>query len=178
MLSTLYLLLFTIGRFWLPYLPIYILFLSFYCNLIDLKNYKNAKIYFIGFLVVSGLFINYYENRKILPNELLNNNRYNSEIEASKWIVNNVPDYEYIVCRKPQIAYLSNRKWIATPWFENSSEFLTYMKHFGLKYFILGEYEMKLRPFLRDDFITGEIYNYAEKLHHFANGDIFIFSIR
>ena len=156
--SSLYLLSFSIGRYWISYFPVLLLLSYFGASSFDRKNHKSAVI---SVVILSAIFANLYAGRDEFAGIFRTKKTYGIEMEAAAWIDVNIDEEAVLVLRKPEVAYLSNRQWLRFPWFEHRDEFIDYMRRNNLEYFILSDEERYTRPFLEESERNGTINDYA-----------------
>jgi hypothetical protein len=168
LLSSLYLLIFSIGRYWISYLPVFLLLIFDGAKRFE-ERYGNRAILYI--LIWSALIVNLYAGKEEYVGIFKKKEAYAIEKNAATWLDNNVDERAQIVLRKPEVAYLGHRQWIRIPWFEHRDEFIDYMRRNGFEYFILGDNERATRPFLREDEANGTILEYAKVVEQIDYGD-------
>jgi len=168
LLSSLYLLIFSIGRYWISYFPVILLLIFDGARRFE-ENNRNRSIMLV--LISSALIINLYAGREEYAGIFRNKETYRIERDAASWLDNNIDEGTTIVLRKPEAAYLGHCQWLRMPWFEHRNEFIDYMRRNGLEYFILSDNERDTRPILREDEANGTIYEYAEIIEQIDCGD-------
>ena len=166
-LSSLYLLIFNIGRYWISYMPIFLVLLALITDY--LTENKIIKNYIVIIFLLTGLFLNFYTGQNIFKQIFQKKDQFKIEKIAANWINENIPKDNIFLVRKPFIPFLSKHEWLRIPWFTESSDFVDYMKRNDLKYFIISKDERSRRPFLRNDEKNGNLLKYAEVVKKFSD---------
>jgi len=177
-ISSGYLLIFRINRYWISYLPVFLILLAILTE-VSIEQ-KHIKKWIVICFALSGILINIFAGRNEFKNVFQVKNQFVIEKIAGKWMKMNFPENEIIIVRKPFAAFFGEKEWLRIPWFNDSNSFVNYMKRNNFKYFILSEHERSKRPFLYKDEKNGKLNNYAEviKTFNYADNNIKILKIR
>ena len=170
-ISSAYLLLFSINRYWISFMPVFIFIFAIICSTFFSKNQIHRKISIV--LVLTGIISNFYFGREAFNTIFASEKDSIAERKAAVWVERNIAADEYIIVRKPFIPFYSGHEWIRIPWFESSIDFVNYMSLNNFKYFTLSNHERLARPFLNQDEKSGKINGYCELLYQCnSNGNI------
>jgi len=164
-----YLLIFRITRFWISYMPVFLILLAILSETIIKKN--QIKKWIVISFAISGLFLNLYSGREKFDNIFQEKNQFTLEKTSGDWLKKNFPENEILIARKPFVPFFGDKEWLRIPWFDTSNSFVNYMKRNNFKYFILSKEERSKRPFLSKDEKNGNLDNYAELIKYFNHHD-------